>query len=172
MDVRFGGTEFLSFLTLLSASLIMIFASSSCGADSQYCGRLCDADFWYDAPRGGPTASDVKSELDRGSKASGTGYAYGTTRTPLHFAVEARAEDAIIELLVDRGAKVNAKDWAGDTALHVATLYGYSPQVAALLEQGANKRARNASGDTPCEYAVEVWNRGSFMPTEAGRLVC
>ena len=155
-------------LPLVAAGVILL---AACGPGD--CGRLCDYDFWHDERRGIPTVRDVKAELDRGSKAHGIGYAYGISYTPLHFAVISFVDRDVIELLLDQGAKINAKDGdGGNTALHSAVMLLIDWQVEVLVERGANKRARNDAGETPCEYASEYWGRVNLLTSKIGRLVC
>jgi ankyrin repeat protein len=56
--------------------------------------------------------------------------------------------------LIDRGAKVDAKDRKGQTALMWAAADGHSEVVQALLQAGADPRARLKSGFTPLLFAA------------------
>jgi ankyrin repeat protein len=69
-----------------------------------------------------------------------------------------READAIqaLQLLLDRGADVNAANQSGDTALHGATLRGSTAIIEFLVEHGANVRARNANGRTALDIAMGV----------------
>ncbi|XP_038071685.1 double zinc ribbon and ankyrin repeat-containing protein 1-like [Patiria miniata] len=64
-----------------------------------------------------------------------------------------------LPVLIDAGAKVNAKvsSRKGNTALHEAVLLGPDGQEAieALLEGGANAKAKNAKGETPYDLAIK-----------------
>ncbi len=84
--------------------------------------------------------------------------------TALHFACEAN-QVAVAELLLDRGADVNAvtTDW-GATPLHLA-LSGNSKAVllvALLLQRGANPNAQNRDGVTPLQLASDLKDRLSI----------
>jgi ankyrin repeat protein len=76
---------------------------------------------------------------------------YGTT--PLDRAVVAGFRD-IVELLIAKGANVNAKDNWDWTPLHSA-VYGHKDIVEILIAKGANVNARDGGGRTPLWYAQE-----------------
>jgi len=81
--------------------------------------------------------------------------------TPLHGAAASRAEPSAIEMLVQAGAKVNAKalpDVGGWTPLHGATARNSGNLVALLLKLGADPAATDANGMTP----LQVAERGGF----------
>jgi ankyrin repeat protein/serine/threonine protein kinase len=81
----------------------------------------------------------------------------GTGQTALHVAAAAGL-DSIIELLVERGAHINAIDAAGDTPLHLAAKHGNLDAVKSLLNrpEGANAviNATNNENLTPLVQAV------------------
>jgi ankyrin repeat protein len=58
-----------------------------------------------------------------------------------------------VRLLLDRGAKVNATNNNGATALHVAVNRG-DPLVKLLCERGADVNAKNKQGQTPLDLAL------------------
>jgi ankyrin repeat protein len=58
------------------------------------------------------------------------------------------------ELLLERGAAVNAVNHANGTVLHLVALYGSAATAALLLQYGADVHARDASGCTPLHYAA------------------
>lgn len=73
--------------------------------------------------------------------------------TPLHgAALTNRAEAA--ELLIRRGADVNAAASDGGTPLHAAAFLGNKEVVAALVEHGADVNAANRRGETPLGNAT------------------
>ncbi len=67
-----------------------------------------------------------------------------------------RESDALasLDLLLARGADVNAANQAGDTALHGAALRGSTTVIQYLVDHGANVNAKNARGWTPLDIAV------------------
>lgn len=75
-------------------------------------------------------------------------------RTALHGAsVEAGSEEAV-ELLLDYGADVDAKDKYGNTPLHDAAKYGNISICKLLLGYGADIDAANKWGQTPMHVAA------------------
>jgi ankyrin repeat protein len=65
----------------------------------------------------------------------------------LSFSGKARA----VDMLVTAGGRVNAKDWAGSTPLHLAYSIGDKGLVKHLIAQGANESVRDVDGVTPIE---------------------
>ncbi|KAJ1476256.1 ankyrin repeat-containing domain protein [Baffinella frigidus] len=63
---------------------------------------------------------------------------------PLHGAAE-QGHEAAVQLLLDKGADVNAKDRinAGDTPLHAAASGGFGAVIQMLLDQGADVNHKN-----------------------------
>ena len=60
----------------------------------------------------------------------------------------------VIELLVEKGAKVNANDsWYGTTPLHFAALFGQAESVETLLSLGADPILESDSGIQPIALA-------------------
>jgi ankyrin repeat protein len=75
--------------------------------------------------------------------------------TPLHCAAEG-GHVAVIDLLLERGADVNAANDAagGQRPLHVAAQHGHAAAAARLLERGADVRAPIAGGETALHLAA------------------
>jgi ankyrin repeat protein len=69
--------------------------------------------------------------------------------TALHIAVNARADIAILGLILDRKALVNARNKAGDTALHLAVRGDLQETGEMLIDRGADIFASNAIGESP-----------------------
>uniref|UniRef100_A0A0G4H880 Uncharacterized protein n=1 Tax=Chromera velia CCMP2878 TaxID=1169474 RepID=A0A0G4H880_9ALVE len=63
---------------------------------------------------------------------------------------------AVLGILLDRGADVNARTLRGQTAIHRAVEWGTTVVVQFLVERGADLRVRNEAGRTPHELAVEL----------------
>lgn len=74
-------------------------------------------------------------------------------RTPLHFACGV-GQVAIVKMLVEAGAALEAVDAMANTPLHYAAGYGRAPVVAALLEAGASGKAKNQNGKTPADLVT------------------
>jgi ankyrin repeat protein/tetratricopeptide (TPR) repeat protein len=62
---------------------------------------------------------------------------------------------AVLELLLAQGARVNATNKTGHSALHAVALTGQREAAALLLEKGADLRARCVRGMTPVQEAAE-----------------
>jgi ankyrin repeat protein len=71
---------------------------------------------------------------------------------PLHSAV-ARQSRNLVELLLARGADVNAKQQAGYTPLHGAAAAGERELCELLLRHGADRAAQSDDGKTPADLA-------------------
>ena len=81
--------------------------------------------------------------LDHGANIEGV-----NQHVPL-IAASINGNRAMVELLLSRGADVNAKGGAGDTALHQAALHGYQAVAEVLLANHADVNAPNVGGSTP-----------------------
>jgi ankyrin repeat protein len=94
----------------------------------------------------------IEEGADINGKDSGAG------ATPLHYAAM-RGKMPIIELLIARGADVNAPSRTGATPLHTAVAYSKSEAAEFLLRNGARIDAASQSGATPLAVAEAARNQ-------------
>jgi ankyrin repeat protein len=73
--------------------------------------------------------------------------------TPLHYAMKARS-DEIVDILLQKGAKVNAGDSFKSTPLHEAAYYNYFYGANALIDHGADVNAVDNNNSTPLHKAM------------------
>lgn len=73
--------------------------------------------------------------------------------TPLHYAASKGNVTAVKELLQCDGIRVDQVDTSGSTALHCAATDGVPEVVEALLEAGADVRAKDSEKMTPIHFA-------------------
>lgn len=71
----------------------------------------------------------------------------------LHWAAR-EGRTNIVEMLIQRGARINATNMGDDTALHLAASHGHRDIVIVLLHNKANINAINEHGNTSLHYAV------------------
>ncbi|XP_052794111.1 integrin-linked protein kinase-like isoform X1 [Mya arenaria] len=64
----------------------------------------------------------------------------------------------IVDMLIQRGARINATNMGDDTALHLAASHGHRDIVLMLMHNKANINAINEHGNTPLHYAC-FWNQ-------------
>jgi integrin-linked kinase len=72
--------------------------------------------------------------------------------SPLHWACFAGRTN-IVDMLLNRGARINATNMGDDTALHLAASHGHLDCVSLLLKNKADVNAMNEHGNTPLHYA-------------------
>ncbi|KAM9607844.1 ankyrin repeat domain-containing protein 27 isoform 2-T2 [Trichechus inunguis] len=73
-------------------------------------------------------------------------------QTPLHVAAVC-GQASLIDLLVSRGAVVNATDYHGSTPLHLACQKGYQSATLLLLHYKASADVQDNNGNTPLHLA-------------------
>lgn len=90
--------------------------------------------------------------------------------TPLHLAAHFDKTE-IIDLLLARGAKLEALDGDGNAPLHHAAAWGKGPALERLIAKGANIKLRNKKGQTPLYRAAQL---GRLKPVQilAAKKVC
>ena len=88
---------------------------------------------------------------------------------PLHYAADGSSESpnwnakrqvAMIELLLESGADIHARDKNGATPLHRAVRTRCAEAVTFLLDAGADPTLQNKPGSTPFHLAVQNTGRG------------
>ncbi|KAM3550034.1 hypothetical protein MY1884_008450 [Beauveria asiatica] len=77
----------------------------------------------------------------------------------------------ILEILIEAGGNVDARNRAGETALHIAIRCGRKLAAKALVDQGANVYARDALGRSVLDVAdAKILAAGRGYPGEYARL--
>jgi hypothetical protein len=107
------------------------------------------SDIWAAADAGDLEA--IERHLANGAEINGRDPELGVM--PLHRAALSNRVEAA-ELLIRRGADVDAAAVDGATPLHAAAFVGNEEVVTTLVEQGANVNAANLRGNTPLDNAV------------------
>ena len=77
-----------------------------------------------------------------------------TAHHPLHVALTYAADPDLIELMIDRGANLEARVEGGITPLHVAAELEDPVYAQLLLDAGANVEARDDDDWTPLHFAA------------------
>ncbi len=103
-----------------------------------------------------------------------------TKETPLHNALTKAGRPYyfyVVKLLVEKGANINATTapgietgafmrdvrTKGETPLHRAAAYADETTISFLIENGADKRARDVNGDSPLSWASEHLRPGRIL---------
>ena len=71
-------------------------------------------------------------------------------------------EVRLAELLISKGAGVNAKDGRGDTPLHKAVSKGHKAMVELLIARGADSNIQNTKGRTVLILAEQTPDRADI----------
>ena len=89
-----------------------------------------------------------------------------TGETALHTAVD-NIRFRIAQLLLEKGANVNAKDKTGNTPLHYAVTRGHTPIARLLIENGADLTAENNALQNPrgCAKLMNSTTMEKFLET-------
>jgi ankyrin repeat protein len=85
--------------------------------------------------------------LDRGARIAREGWA------PLHYAASG-PDPKVVELLLDRGAPIDARSPNGTTPLMMAARYGAIDAADLLLRRGADRLVRNDRGLNAADFAA------------------
>ena len=88
----------------------------------------------------------VKRLLEHGAQVNKPGW------TPLHYAATG-PNPAVVQLLLDRGAQINAESPNRTTPLMMAARYGNEAGVDLLLARGADPQRRNDLGLSAADFA-------------------
>ncbi|MBI4041400.1 MAG: ankyrin repeat domain-containing protein [Deltaproteobacteria bacterium] len=75
-----------------------------------------------------------------------------TGATPLHIAA-CEGHAAVVKVLVQANADINAQDKNGDTPLHFAVVWRKIEVMKVLIEANADRNIKNNHGSVPVEYA-------------------
>jgi uncharacterized protein len=135
------------------------------GADPDHVDATGKAPIVYAAARG--FASVVRRLLDAGVDAKAR---YGNDLTALMWAaghedgVGATAAVAVVELLIERGAAIDAADNRGRTALMIAAERGDDVVVETLVTRGADRTLRDKTGKTAHDLAANDSVRKKLTP--------
>jgi ankyrin repeat protein len=89
--------------------------------------------------------------LQHGADVRSTG---GGSWSALHFAAHRRDNPALVQLLIDAGAALDALDYCNRTPLHITASKGHSDAARALLEAGAAVNACDVDGRSVLHYAA------------------
>ncbi|KAI9467307.1 ankyrin repeat protein, partial [Lactarius psammicola] len=73
------------------------------------------------------------------------------------FDEKADEKAAIVRVLIQHGADVNARDETQSTPLHLASSSGSPETVRVLIEHGAGVNTRDGSNNTPLRLALSSW---------------
>ena len=105
---------------------------------------------------------EVRRLLDAGADANTRRSSAKDKPTALHIAAEAGDVD-MVGLLLDRGAKIDARDKNRFTPLHTAASKNSADVCSLLLDRGAKKDAEDEYGYTPIEKAVSAGSKDVVM---------
>jgi ankyrin repeat protein len=61
-------------------------------------------------------------------------------------------------LLLEKGAKITARNKYGNTLVHVSSMNGHTDMVQFLLEKGLKVSSENNAGSIPLHYACSFFS--------------
>ena len=76
-------------------------------------------------------------------------------------------DPGIVRILLEKGAKVEARGWQRRTALMLAAEHCDPDIVRLLLAHGSDVNARDADGQTPLKFASRPDRSDTFRPGKA-----
>jgi ankyrin repeat protein len=91
----------------------------------------------------------VRKLIERGAQVNKTGW------TPLHYAATG-PNPAVVQLLLERGAQVDAESPNRTTPLMMAARYGNEAGVDILLARGADPKRTNDLGLSAADFARDA----------------
>lgn len=115
-------------------------------------------DLWKASTAG--DVAQVTKLIDAGADLNAQDPAFGVT--PLSLAATF-GRDAVVKLLLERGAEVKQTNRDGGTALHGAAFLGRGAITAMLLKAGVDPQVKNQRGDTALETTLADWNTTQFI---------
>ena len=113
---------------------------------------------WSAAQTGNTTA--IVQHLAAGADVNAKDSKFGVT--PLSWATLI-GQPKTVELLIQKGADVNAGNRDGATPLHIAAFLGQYEIAELLIENGANVDAKNNRGETPMNGLKADWETTRFI---------
>jgi len=138
------------FYTLIVTVVLVV----ACGQTEQSVAAAPDIDIWKAAASGNIEA--IKQHIEAGADLNGKEPSSGST--PLIIAaVFGQAE--VAELLIEKGANVNARSNDGGTALHAAAFFCHGQIVKLLLAKGVDIGAENVRGETALYTVTAPWSQ-------------
>jgi ankyrin repeat protein len=105
----------------------------------------------FDAALAAGDIAAMRAELERGADPAARSDM--TFETPLHHAAQWATVEAV-ELLIEAGAPLDARDWDGRTPLWIAAWLGRHEIVASLAAAGAGLDIRDETGRSPLVAAL------------------
>lgn len=111
-------------------------------------------------------AAPVQLLLTRGASIDIAAIYY--RRTPLILAAS-KGHETVVRLLLNNGAKINARDVWDFTALIWASIGNHERVVRLLVENGADLNLKSNVGKTAWDYAVDGRNEGIKNALQAGK---
>ena len=117
------------------------------------------------------SAREVQAAIDAGQDVQ-TMNLHWTTALHEVARINTSGAGKCLRILVDAGAKVDAKDFDGWTPLHLAAMKACRKNIELLLAAGANARALNDDGKKPaticfneeCKAILRAAEKGEFSP--------
>ena len=107
----------------------------------------------HDAAYGGNIEA-VKQHLAAGADVNAKNKGFSRKdSTPLQHAA-LKGQKKVVELLIEKGADVNAKCDVGWTPLHNAAAYGHKEIIELLIAKSADVNAKNKDLNTPLDLAI------------------